>query len=107
MKVILIVSWIFTSVGALSVSKSNTDIIGRVFNDPSRRRFVQSAILIVPLLIDPLRSQARESGASNPSNDYAPAFVQDYGDFVKASDGDYSYKDVKLGSGESASPGDR
>lgn len=107
-KFILVASWMITSVGSLSVSRSKKDITGAgVYNDPSRRTLIQTAMFTFPLISAPLTSQARESGASNQSNDYAPAFVQDYGDFVKAGDGDYSYKDIKLGSGESAAPGDR
>lgn len=93
-----------------SFSKKSIDCdnyITRSNDDISRRQVIKSTLAISPLLGFPTTSLARQTGADNPTNQYAPSFVQDYGDFVKASDGDYSFKDIKIGNGESADVGDR
>jgi hypothetical protein len=110
MKILIVLSLMISPAKGFSFSKKSIDCdnyITRCNDDISRRQVIKSTLAISSLLGFPTTSLARQTGADDPTNQYAPSFVQDYGDFIKASDGDYSYKDIKIGNGESADVGDR
>jgi len=76
-------------------------------NESNRRQMLQKSI--IPALTvasvgligggSPLTASARTTGADNPSNQYAPDFVQKYEDFQPSPEG-WQFKDVKIGTGE-------
>eukprot|EP01083_Nonionella_stella_P159354 519755_1 len=75
----------------------------KVAEDNSRRQIIQrsvSALQFLSIATIPSVSLA-VSGATDPSNKYAPEFVQTYDDFTKTDEG-WQYKDVKIGAGESS-----
>lgn len=76
----------------------------RMTNSPNvaRRDVLQSTSLAAAAVL----MGAFPSMAVAEENIFAPKFVQEYPDFVQSDEG-WSYKDVKVGSGESPKEGDR
>jgi len=72
----------------------------QVENQARRAALARLAFGLTAGLVFPSISRAEEESI------FAPKFVQEYPDFTQAGEG-WSYKDVKVGSGESPKSGDR
>ncbi len=99
-----------------SISTEKTKLFSSTHHptDDNRRSIIKQAASILPILIAsgtlssyPSPSYATKAGAEDTSDKYAPKFVQTYDDFVQTPEG-WQYKDVKVGSGNTAlETGDR
>jgi hypothetical protein len=109
--VLLALSLVVTSTAfAPAYTSTNSNVVlyaTSSSNESNRRQMLQKSI--IPALTvasvglvgggSPLTASARTTGADNPSNQYAPDFVQKYEDFQPSPEG-WQFKDVKIGTGE-------
>ena len=89
-----------------STAVNSNVILHATSNESNRREMLHQTILPVLTTASvgfvsgfPSIALARTTGADNPSNQYAPEFVQKYEDFQPSAEG-WQYKDVKVGTGD-------